>query len=506
MDEEADDDIPFLLSEKEFRDVEPRQDVFVDPPKHRRVSKCIDGDNIAILTQVNRKTAIQVCTVLHELGINDVIAFVADWAPQKFGAIEHFIAACIEWNLAFALEDDQLSAYLDKLDEAFYAASTLDTLWGTMKTVYRHLQVPIAEKHIVHFKSIKADCREVKDNCLPVSRELLNQLCQAALDVFVGYTASLARALFICAWAFSMRICEYSAVRVWRRPTQKFNMAHNIRFTAIRTSTIGITCRFLSDKTSKAGDPIKHRMVPWSKLPPYAQGAISAYELMRQGQNYFCMEDGRELDRNAMLNLLEPCLLMMSWSRLSITPHSFHQGRVSQEVFENEHIEDVKHSCRFVGVSKSFDAYCHTDLIALSPEKIFQDFKTSRHRYTDSRICFVAQKLIQTRGPGVTHKFVLQLQKTIPKQFKRVKKEMPERFPGPDAVIWMRAQAIDRQTKVFIRQQQKEMAKKEWLVKRRQRNAAAARRKNNLRRYFFLKNKNLAGMAGPKPKQICQSS
>ena len=44
-----------------------------------RVSKRIDGEDISVLTQVNCKMAIQVCTVLHEMGIDDVIAFVADW-------------------------------------------------------------------------------------------------------------------------------------------------------------------------------------------------------------------------------------------------------------------------------------------------------------------------------------------------------------------------------------------------------------------------------------------
>ena len=72
-----------------------------------------------MLTQVNRKTAVQVCTVLHEMGINDVIAFVADWPKAKFRAMENYISACIEFNLPFAIVDDQISAFLDKLDEAF---------------------------------------------------------------------------------------------------------------------------------------------------------------------------------------------------------------------------------------------------------------------------------------------------------------------------------------------------------------------------------------------------
>ena len=34
---------------------------------HRTVSKRIDGEDVSILMQVNRKTVVQVCTVLHEM-------------------------------------------------------------------------------------------------------------------------------------------------------------------------------------------------------------------------------------------------------------------------------------------------------------------------------------------------------------------------------------------------------------------------------------------------------
>ena len=126
--------------------------------------------------------------------------------------MKNYILACIEFNLPFAMGDDQISAFLDKLDEAFYAASTLEGQWGTLKRVCHAIKFTVVHKHEVHYKAVKADCREVKDNKLPVSRELLIQLCEAALVIFTGYTACLARAIFISAWAFSMRICEYCNV------------------------------------------------------------------------------------------------------------------------------------------------------------------------------------------------------------------------------------------------------------------------------------------------------
>ena len=194
----------------------------------------------------------QVCTVLHKIGIDDVIPFIADWLRAKFHAIENNILACIEFNLPFPLGDDQISMFLDKLDEAFYSALTSEAQW-----VCHTLNFPIKQKHDVHYKAVKVDCREVKDNKLLVSRELLVQLCDATIKVFVGYTACLKRVIFICAWAFSMPICEYCNVQVWKKPTDKFEENHNLHYLAIKITKKGFEAHFVSDNTSKASDPIK---------------------------------------------------------------------------------------------------------------------------------------------------------------------------------------------------------------------------------------------------------
>ena len=94
-----------------------------------------------------------------------MIAFVSDWPATRFCAIE--------FNLPFMLGCPQISAFLDRLDECYYVPSTLDAQWGTIKSVPHELKFNIDHKHLVHFKAMKADCREVADIRLPVSRELL---------------------------------------------------------------------------------------------------------------------------------------------------------------------------------------------------------------------------------------------------------------------------------------------------------------------------------------------
>ena len=88
-----------------------------------------------------------------------------------------------------------------------------------------------------------------------------------------------------------MCISEYSSVSVWQKLTDKFNKAHNIRYYAIRVSRTGLSIRFISDKTAKAGDPIKHHTIAWKLLPDFAKGVKQCYEILRKGENYFCMAE-----------------------------------------------------------------------------------------------------------------------------------------------------------------------------------------------------------------------
>ena len=312
---------------------------------------------------------------------------MANWSRAKLCAIENFFSACIEFNHPFPLGDEQISAFLNKLDEAFYSVSTLEAHWGTLKKVCHTLKFPILQKHDVHYKAVKVDCREVKDNKLLVSRELLVQLCDAALEVFVGYTACLTRAIFICAWAFSMHIYDYCNVQVWKKPTDKFEENHNLFYSAIKIMRKGLTACFVSDKTSKAGDPIKRRLVFWKKLPEFVRSTMWSYSILCKGSN-------QPLDYNDILNLLEPCLLHTSWCPLALTPHSFHQRRASTEVNKGVSIEEIKHSCRWSNTSKAFDAYYRTDLVMMRPNAIYREYLQSQKQWMTKHLGFIAKHLI----------------------------------------------------------------------------------------------------------------
>ena len=96
LDSDSDDDI-LNIRELETGETVNSSEYFINPP-WRRVSKRIDGDDIVILTQVNRKIAMQVYMVLHEMAINDIIAFIALWPQGKFREVENYISVSWVWS------------------------------------------------------------------------------------------------------------------------------------------------------------------------------------------------------------------------------------------------------------------------------------------------------------------------------------------------------------------------------------------------------------------------
>ena len=360
------------------------------------------------------------------------------------------------------------------------------------------LKFTILQKHDVHYKAVKADCREVKDNKLPVSRELLVLLCEAALVVFTGYSACLARAIFISAWAFSMWICEYCNIQVWKKLTDNFEENHNLRYSAIKVTKRGLTAHFLSDKSSKAGDPIKRRSVFWKKLPDFVKPVMLAYKILRRGMNFFSKEDGTALDRNDFLNILEPCLLHTSWCHLVVTPHSFCQGRASIEVNEGMSIEEIKHSCRWSNSSKAFDTYCRIDLVMMHPDAIHHEYPQSHKKWITKRLGWITKHFVQTPGPANKHAHYMMLSEECPEQFTELKAagELPENYPVPECLVRMKMLQAERESEIFMKAQEKAEEQRQWKLRRREMHAAACHRVASSRKYDFYKNQSTLGLAG----------
>ena len=134
------------------------------------------------------------------------------------------------------------------------------------------LLCPVTEGQEADFELVKMQAKEMKDNKVPVSRQLLKDLCQAADIVFADYNAALAKVMFIAAWAGYMQISEYS------RTSGKNGNQYNLRNKSLLTSPAGLSFHFHSDKTSKGSLPMRHQFVPWRELLSLSRKAFQDYD------------------------------------------------------------------------------------------------------------------------------------------------------------------------------------------------------------------------------------
>ena len=146
--------------------------------------------------------------------------------------------------------------------------------------------------------------------------------------------------MFLCASVFSMRISEFSKTKTSPVGLQK---SHNLRAEVITTDADGLSACFESDKTSLYHKLLRHRTIPWYKLPDFCHSTVEAFTYVRPDgtQFFFCTFDGQQLCRNDVLDILDVCLMHSSYQFLHVMPQSFHQGRLSQETLEGEDITSV---------------------------------------------------------------------------------------------------------------------------------------------------------------------
>ena len=296
---------------------------------------------------------------------------------------------------------------------------------------------------------VTKNSRKLKDDKLSVSHTLLHELLEASEK-----NGILARALFVCTWAFSMRICEFSH-------TGKKDPGHNIRAKAIRTSDVGLSIAFHSDKTSHFSWAIKHRTVRWAHLLPNSREIVEKYiQQHLDGDKFFCKNNGRQLSRNDFLNLLDVCLVGTGWVNLSITPHSFRQGRVSQESLEGVDMDTIWHTGRWSERSTAFEAYTQSDFAAPTPAQIL-GFLRMRRQWRPAKVSYLAHNMVQTKGKVSEHLFLQRVKKYLPKIAAKLVDELPLSYPHMQSVAHTNSKIADRESKVYINTMISERVKRE---------------------------------------------
>ena len=124
-----------------------------------------------------------------------------------------FMEGCKYVKLDCKWGPEQIKAFMDYLYDKHYAVSTLDAQWSTLHLVGKTLGERIPTELEVDFQFVKDEGKETKDDKFPIPRRLLLKLCEASNIILMGYNVLLAKNMFLCTWAFSMRISEFSKTK-----------------------------------------------------------------------------------------------------------------------------------------------------------------------------------------------------------------------------------------------------------------------------------------------------
>ena len=387
--------------------------------------------------------------MLSEIGLNevDIKKFSSRLGPKGFSALANYKIACGHMELPTAWGDAQIRAYHIYTNFKYYEAQYLTRMWNVIKELGEFLLCPVSEGQEADFELVKMQAREMKDNKVPVSRQLLKDLCQAADIVFAEYNVALAKVMFIAAWAGYMRISEYS------RTSGKNGNQHNLRNKSLLSSPAGLSFHFHSDKTSKGSLPMRHRFVPWRELPSLSRKAFQDYDRLRpkQAYNYFCREDGIELTRSYVMNLLETCLLLMDYRDLHVTPHCFRLGKASYDRLKGVNMREIEDRGRWGHKSKAIEAYTRPDIVVSTPQCLWEDLPKYRKQWTHQRLAFMANNTVEKASKLVVHPFHEMLSKFYP-DLMNYPERLPEQYPGPDALQRLSTIRKNRQSKVFLKQ------------------------------------------------------
>ena len=376
--------------------------------------------------------------------------------PKGFAAIVNFKLGCLYSSLPVQWGQPQVKAFPIYIHVKFYTTAYLIRMWNTITKLAELFDDVILEENEQDYQAVKDQAKEIKDNKVPISKELLEQLCTAVDKCFKEYKALLAKTLFLLAWGGFMRICKYSRISDGNQ--------HNIRANAVLTSDLGVRIAFHSDMTSKGSHPICHRFVEWHQLPQGAQKVIESYKATHPAReyNFFCSFDGLELTRPWVLNFLEACLLQTDWVFLSVTPHCFCVGAASNARVIGVPISEVSYIGRWINKRKAIEAYIRLDMIALSPAVIHQELPHYHRACPEQRILFISRSVIETPG-SVLHPHHRAVARNFPELLNHP--DMPLFYPHPSAVERMDNVIAARESGVYLNhfvfeleQKQKEIA------------------------------------------------
>ena len=104
--------------------------------------------------------------------------------------------ACLpyEWETP---QKEAVICYLDNLNLTYLSQKRH---WMVLEELCDRLNQPMSVHLITLFDWLQARCNVIKDNKLPIPKQLLIDLCQAADVMFEDHDALLIKCMFLAAW------------------------------------------------------------------------------------------------------------------------------------------------------------------------------------------------------------------------------------------------------------------------------------------------------------------
>ena len=158
-----------------------------------------------------------------------------------------------------------------------------------------------------------------------------------------------------------------------------------------------------------------------------------------------------------------------SYRFLHMTPHSFRQGQLSQEMLEGEDVTSVLVSCRWLLRSNAYEAYARSDLINKEPTAVFNAFSKYRREMSAARVKYLSHNWVHRPGPAETHPHDEILRKFYPDERMTIGPYIPISYPYPSAKEKMRTWIKFRKSGIYVHKQiaeQERIAKEKYCQKK----------------------------------------
>ena len=126
-----------------------------------------------------------------------------------------------------------------------------------------------------------------------------------------------------------------------------------------------------------------------------------------------------------------------SYQFLHVMPHSFCQGRLSQEMLEGEDVTLVLVSCWWSLKNNAYKAYTRLDLINKDPAEIHKAYPKYRREMCATQVKYLSQNWVHQPAPTAIHPHDTVLRTFYPDQMMSMGLFIPISYLYPTAVAKM---------------------------------------------------------------------